>query len=122
MTAIALASRDAEPMQRIDRIALPGAREDRLYFAQVREDPTFEVAALSPRAGDHVVGVSSGFQPTWLINGQTFDPAEAEAVSIVPPPDPAKDHTVAATFQTGYRFKGTLVRPARVQVYSEGQA
>lgn len=54
--------------------------------------------------------------------GQTFDPAEAEAVSIVPPPDPAKDHTVAATFQTGYRFKGTLVRPARVQVYSEGQA
>ncbi len=54
--------------------------------------------------------------------GQPFDPAEAEAVSIVPPPDPSKDHTVAATFQTGYRFKGTLVRPARVQVYSEGQA
>ncbi len=54
--------------------------------------------------------------------GQPFDPAEAEAVSILPPPDPEKDHTVAATFQTGYRFKGTLVRPARVQVYSEGQA
>jgi len=30
---------------------------------------------------------------------------------------------VSATFQTGYRFKGTLIRPARVQVYSEqGQA
>jgi molecular chaperone GrpE len=54
--------------------------------------------------------------------GQPFDPAEAEAVSIVPPPDPSKDHIVAATFQVGYRFKGTLVRPARVQVYSEGQA
>lgn len=54
--------------------------------------------------------------------GQPFNPAEAEAVSIVAPPDPGKDHVVAATFQTGYRFKGTLVRPARVQVYSEGQA
>jgi molecular chaperone GrpE len=54
--------------------------------------------------------------------GQPFDPAEAEAVSIIAPPDPSRDHTVAATFQTGYRFKGTLVRPARVQVYSEGQA
>jgi molecular chaperone GrpE len=54
--------------------------------------------------------------------GQPFDPAEAEAVSIVPPPEPDQDHVVAATFQTGYRFKGTLVRPARVQVYSEGQA
>ena len=39
-----------------------------------------------------------------------------------PPPDPSQDHTVSATFQTGYRFKGSLVRPARVQVYSEGQA
>jgi molecular chaperone GrpE len=54
--------------------------------------------------------------------GQPFDPAEAEAVSVLPPPDPAKDHIVAATFQTGYRFKGMLVRPARVQVYAEGQA
>ena len=54
--------------------------------------------------------------------GQPFDPAEQEAVSIVPPPDPSQDHTVSATFQTGYRFKGSLVRPARVQVYSEGQA
>ncbi len=54
--------------------------------------------------------------------GQPFNPAEHEAVSIIPPPDAALDHTVSATFQTGYRFKGTLVRPARVQVYSEGQA
>ena len=32
---------------------------------------------------------------------------------------PTKDHQVSATFQPGYRFKGTLVRPARVQVYSD---
>jgi molecular chaperone GrpE len=55
--------------------------------------------------------------------GQPFDPSIHEAVSAVPPPRPNLDHTVSATFQTGYRFKGALVRPARVQVYSaEGQA
>jgi molecular chaperone GrpE len=55
--------------------------------------------------------------------GQAFDPSQHEAVSIIPPPSAAQDHQVSATFQPGYRFKGTLVRPARVQVYSEqGQA
>jgi len=54
--------------------------------------------------------------------GSPFDPSLHEAVSVVAPPSPAEDHQVSATFQTGYRFKGTLVRPARVQVYAEGQA
>jgi len=55
--------------------------------------------------------------------GQPFDPALHEAVSIVIPPPGAADHTVAATFQAGVRFKGSLIRPARVQVYSsEGHA
>ena len=55
--------------------------------------------------------------------GEPFDPSLHEAVSVVPPPRPELDHTVSATFQTGYRFKGSLVRPARVQVYSaQGQA
>ena len=55
--------------------------------------------------------------------GAAFDPSLHEAVSVVPPPSKAQDHLVAATFQPGYRFKGTLVRPARVQVYSDqGQA
>ena len=55
--------------------------------------------------------------------GQPFDPAIHEAVSILPAPEPEQDHIVAATFQIGYRFKGNLVRPARVQVYSlEGHA
>jgi molecular chaperone GrpE len=51
--------------------------------------------------------------------GTAFDPSLHEAVSIVHPPSPSQDHQVAATFQPGYRFKGTLVRPARVQVYSD---
>jgi molecular chaperone GrpE len=50
--------------------------------------------------------------------GQPFDPSLHDAVSTVPPPRPDLDHQVSATFQTGYRFKGVLVRPARVQVYS----
>jgi molecular chaperone GrpE len=51
--------------------------------------------------------------------GTAFDPALHEAVSTTPAPDRSKDQMVSATFQPGYRFKGTLVRPARVQVYSE---
>jgi molecular chaperone GrpE len=55
--------------------------------------------------------------------GLPFDPALQEAVAVLPPPDPSRDHTVSATFQVGYRFKGSLIRPARVQVYtSEGHA
>jgi len=55
--------------------------------------------------------------------GEPFDPAFHEAVSVVRPLSPEQDHTVAATFQVGYRFRGSLVRPARVQVYSsEGHA
>ncbi|HUF34665.1 MAG TPA: nucleotide exchange factor GrpE [Gemmatimonadales bacterium] len=50
--------------------------------------------------------------------GQPFDPSIHEAVSAVPPPTEAQDHHVSATFQTGYRYKGTLVRPARVQVFA----
>ncbi|MGH7498187.1 MAG: nucleotide exchange factor GrpE [Gemmatimonadales bacterium] len=55
--------------------------------------------------------------------GTPFDPSMHEAVSVAPPPSRDMDHMVASTFQTGYRFKGGLVRPAKVQVYSEqGQA
>jgi molecular chaperone GrpE len=50
--------------------------------------------------------------------GSAFDPSVHEAVSVMPTPDPALDQQVSATFQTGYLFKGALVRPARVQVYS----
>ena len=51
--------------------------------------------------------------------GTAFDPALHEAVSTTPAPERSKEQMVSATFQPGYRFKGTMVRPARVQVYSE---
>jgi len=50
--------------------------------------------------------------------GAPFDPSVHEAVSVVPAPDAANDHKVSATFQAGYRYKGSLLRPARVQVFS----
>jgi molecular chaperone GrpE len=45
-----------------------------------------------------------------------FDPAVHEAIATVAAPSADQDHTVAAVFQAGYRFNGTLLRPARVQV------
>jgi molecular chaperone GrpE len=53
--------------------------------------------------------------------GTAFDPALHEAVSTTPAPDRKSDHMVSATFQPGYLFKGTLVRPARVQVFADHQ-
>lgn len=44
----------------IARHALPGADDDKLFFAQVREDPRVEIAALRPGARDRVVVVGSG--------------------------------------------------------------
>ena len=42
------------------RVSLPGVVHDRLFFAQVREDPHAELAALQPGPDDEVVVVSSG--------------------------------------------------------------
>lgn len=48
------------PSGMVRRTVLSGAREDRLFFAQVREDPLLEIAALSPLPDARVVVVSSG--------------------------------------------------------------
>ena len=54
--------------------------------------------------------------------GTPFDPSVHEAVATTPSPDPAQDDHVSVTFQPGYLFKGALIRPARVQVFSgQGQ-
>jgi S-adenosylmethionine-diacylglycerol 3-amino-3-carboxypropyl transferase len=44
----------------VRRISLSGACDERLVFAQVREDPRVEIAALLPRASDRIVVVTSG--------------------------------------------------------------
>jgi molecular chaperone GrpE len=48
--------------------------------------------------------------------GAPFDPEVMEALMTVPTDDPEKDHYVADVFQRGYRFRDTLLRPARVRV------
>lgn len=44
----------------VARVSLPGALDDRLYFAQVREDARAEIAALDPDPDDSLVVVGSG--------------------------------------------------------------
>lgn len=48
--------------------------------------------------------------------GQPFDPTTQEAVTMMPAPSAEADNTVGAVFQHGYRYKGALLRPARVAV------
>lgn len=48
--------------------------------------------------------------------GQAFDPSIHEAIATTPAESDAEDDTVADVFQKGYRFKGVLLRPARVRV------
>lgn len=61
MTARVIKERETRsPRGRLSRTELPGWREDRLFFAQVREDPRLEIDALAPLSGANVVVVSSG--------------------------------------------------------------
>ncbi|HEU0015144.1 MAG TPA: nucleotide exchange factor GrpE [Longimicrobium sp.] len=48
--------------------------------------------------------------------GQRFDPTVHEALTTVPAETAEEDDTVAQVYQKGYRFKGVLLRPARVVV------
>jgi S-adenosylmethionine-diacylglycerol 3-amino-3-carboxypropyl transferase len=44
----------------VERITLPSSVDDRLYFAQVREDPALELEAIAPEHNDNLVVVGSG--------------------------------------------------------------
>ena len=48
--------------------------------------------------------------------GRPFDPAFHEAVATEPATSEEEDHTVARVYQSGYVFRGQLLRPARVVV------
>jgi molecular chaperone GrpE len=48
--------------------------------------------------------------------GQRFDPARAEAASLVPVTDPAQNNVVLGVIREGYEFKGEVLRPALVAV------
>ena len=48
--------------------------------------------------------------------GEAFDPKHHEAIGSLPAETEEEDHTVGAILQSGYKFGGALIRPARVQV------
>lgn len=53
-------------------------------------------------------------------HGKAFDPSMHEALMTIATDDASEDDTVGEVFQPGYQFRGTLVRPARVQVRKHG--
>ena len=53
-------------------------------------------------------------------SGQPFDPSVHEAIMAAPADSHEDDESVGEVFQKGYRFKGDLLRPARVQVRKYG--
>ena len=53
-------------------------------------------------------------------DGARFDPNSMEAVAMVPVESSDEDDLVSDVFQRGYRFKGSLIRPARVRVKKHG--
>lgn len=57
---LAAPRRASKRFDRVDRTVLQGSRTDRLFFAQVREDPLLEIEALGPLSGARVAVVSSG--------------------------------------------------------------
>ena len=48
--------------------------------------------------------------------GEAFDPKHHEAIGSLPAETEEEDHTVGAILQSGYKFGGALIRPAKVQV------
>ena len=58
--ALAPTTRVQRPMTAVRRTTLPGAQTDRLFFAQVREDPALEIEALRPALGGRIAIVGSG--------------------------------------------------------------
>ncbi|MGH7458016.1 MAG: nucleotide exchange factor GrpE [Longimicrobiaceae bacterium] len=49
--------------------------------------------------------------------GSPFDPEVHEALMTVPAGEPGDDGLVEGVLQRGYRFRGALLRPARVRVW-----
>ena len=98
---------------------------DQLDMALAAAEKTHDAATL-------ITGlkmIQSGFVRTFAdfglteieCEGKPFNPAEAEAVQIMPVNDMNKDNIVIEVAQPGFRMKEMLIRPAKVIVgkYSE---
>jgi molecular chaperone GrpE len=58
---------------------------------------------------------AAGLEPL-NAEGAVFDPNSMEGLATVETDDPEQDDIVSDVFQKGYRFRGQLLRPARVRV------
>lgn len=86
-----------------------------------------DIDATQASAGDVIQGVelverklvreleNAGLERVGAVD-EPFDPNHHEAIGSVPAARVEEDHTVGTVLQYGYRFGGTLIRPARVQV------
>lgn len=63
----------------------------------------------------HRVLIDAGLEPLDP-EGEPFDPNSMEAMLKEPTDQPEEDDTVGQVLQRGFRFRGQLVRPARVSV------
>ena len=61
--------------------------------------------------------VEKGFEKLSVKEGDDFDANIHEALGTVETEDESKDGKVAQIIMSGYNFKGTLFRPAKVKVY-----
>lgn len=107
--AMSLVSRFLDVLDDVDRLAASDASTSSEAFRSA-----FDLTQKKLRKELEAAGLER-VDPV----GEVFNPEEQEAVAVANPESPEQDHTVKATFQTGYRFKGTIVRPARVQVYTD---
>ena len=107
--ATALVVRLLDVLDDVSRLA--GSDSAATSYESFRE--AFDVVAKKLQKELEAAGLER-IDPT----GTRFDPTMHEAVAAVAPEAADQDQTVKATFQTGYAYKGSVIRPARVQVYS----
>jgi molecular chaperone GrpE len=112
-------AREAADAERRGKASL--ARElvpsiDSLERAQAAAEPGSEVArGLELVHGELVATLARAGVEAYDPTGERFDPALSEAVSTRPA-DGVEAGTVVETLDRGYRFNGTVLRPARVIV------
>jgi molecular chaperone GrpE len=106
-----LAERLLEPLDDLERIA--GFDAESKEAAAV-----FEATEMVRRK--LIRSLEAAGLETIEAEARPFDPTVHEALTTVPTEDPGEDDTVAQVYQQGYRFKGVLLRPARVVVKKHG--
>ena len=100
-----------EPLDDLQRVALSDA-------GPVSLEALLEGVRMVERKLTRVLE-AAGLEPLDA-RGQPFDPEIHEALMMTPTDAAEEDDTVGEVFQPGYRFRGLLLRPARVQVRKMG--